>query len=248
MLCVRNFRYPELNCGVIPVGMGQAYRLAVEGSALLVPSVAELEAAGAPTGASPNGQEVPLFGCLQISRPGKEGGQPMLPLFVSRADAEAAVADAVTMTDGESADGLDIMRVGRSPRPLSYVGQKRKRTTRCRPLLPLLTCRSRRRLASPSVREQCVPLGLLAPRPSCPREALPFPHQWRSQPAPDLTCRRPVFCLAGASPSAGRWSYCSRPKGPDSSLWRLPRRSTLLTRRSGGRGGKRRIDQHGWGK
>jgi len=89
--------------------MGQAYRLSMEGKALLVPSVKELEAAGAPAGASPNGQELPLFGCLQISRPAAEGGNPVLPLFVSKADAERAVADAVSMTDGEDEDGLEIM-------------------------------------------------------------------------------------------------------------------------------------------
>ena len=81
----------------------------MEGKAIIIPGRAQIEAAGAPVGASPDGQEVPLFGCLHISRPGTDGVDHVLPLFASRIDAEETIANAVAMTEGETADGLDIM-------------------------------------------------------------------------------------------------------------------------------------------
>lgn len=82
-------RYPDLGCDVITVGLGQAFRLSSEGKAMVVPGIAELQAAGAPAEAEPMGQEVPLFACMGMKR---EGGK--VPLFMCHADGAAAAADA----------------------------------------------------------------------------------------------------------------------------------------------------------
>jgi hypothetical protein len=86
---------------IIPVGLGTAYNLAVRGEAMVVPGLAELQAAGAPPDAQPLGQEVPLFACMEmaISKEGElmlgeEAGEESagVPLFVSYGDCAAAVA------------------------------------------------------------------------------------------------------------------------------------------------------------
>ena len=74
-------QYPDLGCDIIPVGLGSAYKLSVEGKAMIVPGIADLKAAGAPPGAQPMGQELPLFACMEMSRDGADG--PVLPLFMS---------------------------------------------------------------------------------------------------------------------------------------------------------------------
>ena len=91
---------------LIPCGIGDAWRAQRERRARLVPSAAELEAAGAPPGAEPAGQDVPLFGCLQITKPGGPNGTtPVLPLFMSRADAQRAVDGARALDAREAGEG-----------------------------------------------------------------------------------------------------------------------------------------------
>jgi hypothetical protein len=94
----------EGNCDIIPVGLGNAFKLSCDGKAMVVPGVAELQAAGAPPGAQPMGQELPLFACMEMSSDGEDG--PVLPLFMSHADCAAAVAQA-TDADGPE-DALEI--------------------------------------------------------------------------------------------------------------------------------------------
>lgn len=83
----------ESTADLIPVGLGQAYKLSCEGQAVLVPGTADLQAAGAPADVEPMGQAVPLFACMDMSREGPSGA-PELPLFLCHAECEAAVAQA----------------------------------------------------------------------------------------------------------------------------------------------------------
>ena len=46
------------------------YALVGQGKALITPGVAELTAAGMPEGVSALGQELPLFACMGMARPG----------------------------------------------------------------------------------------------------------------------------------------------------------------------------------
>ncbi len=102
-----NDMHQDITLGVIPFGVGDAYQLSKEGKALLVPSADEIVNAGAPEGSSPTGQEVPLFGCMEMSRPGPDGA-PILPLFMCRGEAVAALDGAIE-TDDEGGAGLEVM-------------------------------------------------------------------------------------------------------------------------------------------
>eukprot|EP00966_Prymnesium_polylepis_P019755 455410-Prymnesium_polylepis.1 len=93
--------YPDLGVDLIPVGLGQAYKLTCEAKALLMPGKEQLKVAKGPGGSSwPSSAVVPLFGCLEMSQP-QEDGSPMLPLFLSNEDAEKAVAKATAQMEGE---------------------------------------------------------------------------------------------------------------------------------------------------
>jgi hypothetical protein len=85
--------FPELECDLIPVGLGSAYALSCQGKAMILPGVAELSSAGAPPGAPAVGQPLPLFACMEISRENSDG-KPELPLFMSYADCKTAVSQA----------------------------------------------------------------------------------------------------------------------------------------------------------
>jgi len=95
-LAAAQSQYPELSCDLIPVGLGSAYKLSCDGSAMVVPSLASLQALGAPEGAQPMGQELPLFACMEMSQEGENG--PVLPLYMSHEDC-AAVIKKVTEAD-----------------------------------------------------------------------------------------------------------------------------------------------------
>lgn len=92
-------QFPDLGCDIISTGLGGAFKLSSEGGALVVPGVADLQGAGAPEGASPMGQEVPLFACMELSREGDNG--PKVPLFMSYTDCAEAIAEAVAKVPGE---------------------------------------------------------------------------------------------------------------------------------------------------
>ena len=99
----------QIDCDMVPVGLGAAYSMACEGKATVVPGVAELTAAGMPAGVSPVGQELPLYACLQMSKE-TEAGDSVMPVFMSVQDCEAALKDA-----READPGLEIV-------PLSLPG------------------------------------------------------------------------------------------------------------------------------
>ena len=96
--------YPDLGCDIITIGLGQAFQLSVEGKAMVVPGIAELRAAGAPEGAEPMGQEVPLFACMDMKRDGNQ-----IPLFMSYADGAAAVKEHATSVDVDDALAIDAI-------------------------------------------------------------------------------------------------------------------------------------------
>ena len=58
-------------------------------------------AASAPKGASPLGQELPLFACMEMAVQGDDG-KPVLPLFLDRAEAQQAVEDAMAADAGDA--------------------------------------------------------------------------------------------------------------------------------------------------
>ena len=62
-----------VGCDIIQIGLGAAYKLSVEGTAMIVPGMAELRAAGAPEDAQPIGQELPLFACMEMKLQGDAG-------------------------------------------------------------------------------------------------------------------------------------------------------------------------------
>lgn len=91
---------PNLGCDLITVGLGTAHRLSCEGKAMVVPSEAELRAAGAPEGIQPMGIEMPLFACMKMLGVG-EDERSVLPVFMSFADCAKAVAQAQAAAPGE---------------------------------------------------------------------------------------------------------------------------------------------------
>lgn len=101
--------FPELECDLIPVGLGSAYALTCQGKAIILPGVQELSSAGAPPGAVAMGQPLPLFACMEISRENGDG-KPELPLFMSYSDCKTAVSQA---TDAD-APGEELEIVGLS--------------------------------------------------------------------------------------------------------------------------------------
>ena len=62
-----------VGCDIIQIGLGAAYKLSVEGTAMIVPGMAELRAAGAPEDAQAIGQELPLFACMEMKLQGDAG-------------------------------------------------------------------------------------------------------------------------------------------------------------------------------
>jgi len=76
--------------GIIPFPLGKAFELWAANQAVLVPTKASIVQAGAPSGASPVGQEIPLFACMEIMQE-QQQGQAVLPLFLSSDEAHQAV-------------------------------------------------------------------------------------------------------------------------------------------------------------
>mmetsp|Transcript_45624 Transcript_45624/g.68833 ORF Transcript_45624/g.68833 Transcript_45624/m.68833 type:complete len:244 (+) Transcript_45624:57-788(+) len=92
---------------IIPFPLGKAFQLWATDKAVLVPSKTAIQQAGAPPGANPLGQQVPLFACMDIMQEG-EDGKPVLPLFFVLEEANIAVKEA-TEADGGSADDFEVV-------------------------------------------------------------------------------------------------------------------------------------------
>ena len=85
--------FPELELELLPVGLGEAYRRTQQGQAILVPSERETQVAQEPGGPAWAADALPLFGCLKMRKP-REDGTDSMPLFMSSADAQAALGAA----------------------------------------------------------------------------------------------------------------------------------------------------------
>ena len=86
---------------LIPFPLGKAYRLTSDGEGIIVPSAKELAMAGAPADSSPVGQALPLFACMEMAEE-VEGGGGRLPLFMSSAEANAAMAEATAADEPDA--------------------------------------------------------------------------------------------------------------------------------------------------
>jgi len=89
-------------CDLIAVGLGSAYKLSQGGKAMIVPGLAELMGAGAPEGAQPMGQELPLFVCSKLGRYTAEG--LVVPLYMGYEDCVKAVAERTMAENLDEAD------------------------------------------------------------------------------------------------------------------------------------------------
>jgi hypothetical protein len=87
--------------GIIPFPLGNAFELMTKNQAAVIPCAIELEAAGAPKGTNPLGQQVPLFCCMEIMQESPQTGKPVLPIFMVREEAKQAMEEAI------AADGID---------------------------------------------------------------------------------------------------------------------------------------------
>lgn len=89
-----NRLFPDLKLKILPIGLGDAFKRAQDGSAMLVPSANELAAAGMDPATSQS--ILPLFGCTKLMGP--KPGNPekkVMPLFMSATEAKAAVDKAL---------------------------------------------------------------------------------------------------------------------------------------------------------
>jgi len=91
---------------IIPYPLGQAFELMENDKAIIIPSQTSIEAAGAPSGVSPVGQQIPLFACMEISQQ-DDSGKPSLPLFFEKEEAKEAI-DAALEMDGDSGEEFPI--------------------------------------------------------------------------------------------------------------------------------------------
>jgi hypothetical protein len=91
------------NLGIIPFPLGDAFELMANNQAAIIPSASSIEAAGAPPGTNPLGQQVPLFCCMDIMQETPEG-KNVLPLFMVKEEAEQATREAVQSDGGNMAD------------------------------------------------------------------------------------------------------------------------------------------------
>lgn len=94
------------NLNLLPFPLGEVVEMAAKKSALIIPSEGSLMAAGAPKGTNPLGQILPLFCYTELSQD-RDDGSSLTPLFISKADAEAALKLALEGT-GEDISSFDL--------------------------------------------------------------------------------------------------------------------------------------------
>lgn len=100
-------QYPDLGLDLIPVGLGNAYKLSCEGKALLIPDSREQASAKGPNGEAFPADALPLFGCLELSQQG-ENGEPCMPLFMTAQDAQDAIAQASAYEEQQTGEKPDL--------------------------------------------------------------------------------------------------------------------------------------------
>jgi hypothetical protein len=83
-----------------PFPLGEVFEMGVKKIALVVPSQDGIEGAGAPAGMNPVGQQVPLFGCMDMVEDLPDGSA-MVPMFLSKAEADDAMGMALEGLEDE---------------------------------------------------------------------------------------------------------------------------------------------------
>lgn len=94
---------PMPGMDINPYPLGGLFELWSKNEAVIVPNKMSIISAGAPPNANPMGQVVPLFACMEIAQEDKDGNA-VLPLFFELEDANAAVAEAVSLDGGKQED------------------------------------------------------------------------------------------------------------------------------------------------
>lgn len=115
---------------LIPFPLGEVFEMGAKQMALIVPSQKSIEDAGAPPLMNPLGQQVPLFGCMDMTQ-NRPDGSSMVPLFLSMEEAKEAMDMALqTVPDAEKSQfdisviplaGAVQMQATRSDRSFTYV-------------------------------------------------------------------------------------------------------------------------------
>lgn len=91
---------------ISPVPLGEVFEIAAKQEAVIIPSTEALEAAGAPAGMEPLGQQVPLFGCDDMKQD-RPDGSSVTPFFVDVADADEQIEKAADSA-GENGPDLEM--------------------------------------------------------------------------------------------------------------------------------------------
>eukprot|EP00551_Chaetoceros_affinis_P001170 CAMPEP_0203643126 /NCGR_PEP_ID=MMETSP0088-20131115/8564_1 /ASSEMBLY_ACC=CAM_ASM_001087 /TAXON_ID=426623 /ORGANISM="Chaetoceros affinis, Strain CCMP159" /LENGTH=238 /DNA_ID=CAMNT_0050499213 /DNA_START=22 /DNA_END=738 /DNA_ORIENTATION=+ len=84
---------------LLPFPLGEIFEMGAKQMAVIIPSSSALNAAGAPPGMNPIGQQVPLFGCMEIAAT-QPDGTSMTPMFFSQDEAESAMNMALSEAGG----------------------------------------------------------------------------------------------------------------------------------------------------
>ena len=92
---------------ITPFPVGEIFEMGVKKQSLLVPSQDAIEAAGAPAGMNPVGQQVPLFGCMDMVE-NLPDGSTMVPMFLSKDEAEDAMKMALEGVDDEDKSKFQV--------------------------------------------------------------------------------------------------------------------------------------------
>jgi hypothetical protein len=100
---------------IVPFSLGQAFEMMEYEKAVIIPSQKSIEDAGAPSGTSPTGQQVPLFACMEITQT-DDSGKPSLPLFFEKKEVQDAISDALEVdgNDGESEFPIQVLSLQRA--------------------------------------------------------------------------------------------------------------------------------------
>jgi hypothetical protein len=120
----------EGGLNLVPFPLGEVFEMAAKQMALIIPSQKSIEDAGAPSGMSPLGQQVPLFGCMDMTQ-NRPDGTSMVPLFLSMDEAKEAMDMALQAVPDEEKSKFDIsviplagavqMQATRSDKSFTYV-------------------------------------------------------------------------------------------------------------------------------
>jgi hypothetical protein len=111
---------------LIPFPLGKAFQMWATDQAVIVPNQRAIVQAGAPPNSNPVGQHVPLFCCMELMqsssssqssspksedpRDDDDNAPPVLPLFMTKEEANAAVAEAVQLSGGTTTvDELEVV-------------------------------------------------------------------------------------------------------------------------------------------